>query len=447
MIFSIKKGIEIPIAGAPEQHIRNGQPISQIALVGDDYIALKPTMLVQVGEPVALGQPLFEDKKNSGVKFCSPASGTVAAINRGPKRKFESIIIAIEGNRRINFPSLNQRQPSDLSADEIRQTLIDSGLWTSFRTRPFGKIPQINNSPASIFITAIDTEPLAANPEVIISHYQEDFQLGVRLIKRLVQKIFLCTKKGPHIANHTYQGVTNCEFSGPHPAGLPSTHIHLIDPVHTNKSVWHINYHDIIAIGHLFRRGYLLDERVVSLAGPGVTTPSLIKTIIGANLKELCSQQIASQNLRVISGSVLSGRQAKEPTDFLGRYHQQITVIEEGDGRGLLKWLAAGKDRFSSLPLFLSAVSKKNNFAFNTATWGGRRAIFPLGTYEKVMPLDIIATSLLQSLAVGNTEKAQELGCLELVEEDLALCSFVCPGKNNFGPMLRYILTQIEAEG
>jgi len=447
MIISLQKGLNIPISGSPEQTIRQGPSIKHVALVGDDYIGLKPTMLVQEGDSVSRGQQLFEDKKNNGVVFCSPASGTVLSINRGPKRKFQSIVIAVDGNRKIRFPALNQRQPSDLQAQDIRETLVSSGIWASIRTRPFGKVPAIGSRPSSLFITAIDTEPLAADPEVIISHYQEDFNLGVRILHRVVPKVYLCTQKGPNISSHNFEGVTNCEFSGPHPAGLASTHIHFIDPVNAKKSVWHIDFQDVIAIGHLFRNGYLLSERVVSLSGPGVINSGLIKTSPGADLTELCHNQLSNEEMRIISGSVLSGRKAEGATNYLGRFHRQVTAIPEGDGRGLLSWLKPGNDRYSILPLFLSAITKEKTFAFNTAAWGGRRAIFPLEVYDKVMPLDIITTPLLQTLAVTNSQKAQELGCLELIEEDLALCSFVCPGKNNFGPMLRNVLTTIEADG
>ncbi|MCI5162915.1 MAG: NADH:ubiquinone reductase (Na(+)-transporting) subunit A, partial [Candidatus Electrothrix sp. AX5] len=236
-----------------------------------------------------------------------------------------------------------------------------------------------------------------------------------------------------------------------HPAGLASTHIHFLDPIHSGKEVWHIGYQDVIAIGHLFRTGKLWEERVIALTGPSMRHPRLIKTLAGASVLELCQGEVAENRARLIAGSVLNGHGMGEENvhGYLGRYQQQICALPEKDGSGLLNWLRPGGDRYSSLPIFLSAFTKKagTKFPLSTASWGGERAILPMGTYEKVLPLNLIATFLLKSIATGNTEKAAALGCLELIEEDLALCSFVCPGKNNFGPMLREVLTKIEEDG
>jgi Na+-transporting NADH:ubiquinone oxidoreductase subunit A len=236
-----------------------------------------------------------------------------------------------------------------------------------------------------------------------------------------------------------------CAFKGPHPAGLPSTHIHFLDPVNENKTVWHIDYQDIIALGHLLDTGYLREEKVISLAGPATLNPSLVTTRTGAYLPELCRKELVLEDVRVISGSVLSGHESSGNLTFLGRYHNQVSVLADDSGRSFLNWAMPGGKRFSVRPMFLSALKKKLSLPFTTALWGGKRAIYPLGTYDQVMPLDILATSLLKTLfSSQDTEKARDLGCLELVEDDLALCSFVCPGKNEFGPPLRRMLTAIE---
>ena len=237
-------------------------------------------------------------------------------------------------------------------------------------------------------------------------------------------------------------------FEGPHPAGLPSTHIHFIDPVSEFKTVWHLGAQDVCGLGGLLRTGKLSSERVVALGGPCFTNPRHVETISGASLSELCRAEISTaQQGRLVSGSILDGRQADPLRGFLGRYHQLVSCLPEGDGRQLFGWLRLGSDRFSVSRAFLTAFTKPLKVPFNTAVWGGDRAIFPLGTYEKVMPLDFVPIYFLKSLASGNTERAKELGCLELIEEDLALCSYVCPGKNDFGPMLRHTLTSIEEEG
>lgn len=446
--YHCRQGLDIPLQGSPEQIIRPGHDTFHAALIGDDYIGLKPTMLVSEGDSVKLGQPVFTDKKNEGVIFTSPGSGTVLEINRGAKRKFESLVIELSGNDAVIFPSLADRDITDVEPEEIRQTLIDSGLWCSFRTRPYGKIPRIDATPSSLFVTAIDTTPLAADPFVVIRSRRDDFYLGLKILGRFLPvTLNLCLAGDIKISGLNIENIDICTFSGPHPAGLPSTHIHLVDPVHADKEVWHICYQDVIAIGHLFRHGLLSTERTISLAGPGVKIPTLIRTHIGASIYELCAGLLfSSKKQRILSGSVLDGRPADTVHAYLGRYHRQISVVPEGSGRGFLNWMKPGRDRFSGTRLFLSSLARRRKFPMNTAAWGGRRAIFPLGSYEKVMPLDIIATSLLKSLAMGDAEKTEALGGLELIEEDLALCTFVCPGKNDYGPMLRDILTTIEKE-
>jgi Na+-transporting NADH:ubiquinone oxidoreductase subunit A len=445
--FHIKKGLDIPISGAPSGPIREGNKVGQVALVADDYIGMKPTMLVKEGERVALGQPMFTDKKNEGIVFTSPGCGIVSSINRGAKRKFESIIIRLDGDEAITFCDPDKTLESYIQ-EEIREILIKSGLWTTIRTRPYGKNPAITSNPCSLFITASDSSPLAADPQVIIGDAPESYQLGLRVLRKLLScPIHYCTGATQLLDCEQIDGIDYYSFQGPHPSGLPSTHIHFIDPVSDNKTVWHIGYQDVIAIGHLFASGQLLSERIVALCGTGCLNPGLVRTRIGANLHELCRRELSLEDLRIISGSVLSGRECQENIGFVGRFHDQVSVILDSSGRSIFNWLLPGLKRFSTRPVFASAYVKDLKLPMNTALWGGRRAIYPLGTYDEVMPLDIIATSLLKSISKGDTEKSIALGCLELIEEDLGLCGFVCPGKNEFGPVLRDVLTAIELGG
>ncbi len=457
--FTISKGLDIPISGAPEQSIRSGNSVTEVALLGADYVGLKPTMKVRVGDQVAGGQLLFIDKKNPGVRFTAPAPGKVTAIHRGPRRRFESLVIKLEGEERRFFTSPCPAPELLPAAETIKEILIESGQWTALRTRPYGKVPAPapKAKAASLFITAIDTEPLAPNPAVIINGHRNDFILGLNVLQLLTAKTFLCCSQDINIRRSDHPNIEVAHFSGPHPAGLASTHIHFLDPICSGKEVWHIGYQDVIAVGHLFRTGQLWEERVIALTGPSMQQPRLIKTLVGASVLELSQNELADPQARLIAGSVLNGHRMGEENvhGYLGRYQQQICALPEKDGSGLLNWLRPGGDRYSSLPIFLSAfteATKKNGeadtkFPLSTASWGGERAILPMGSYEKVMPLNLIATSLLKAIATGNTEKAAALGCLELIEEDLALCSFVCPGKNNFGPMLREVLTRIEEDG
>lgn len=446
--ISIKKGLDIPIEGTPASLLSDSKPVTSVALIGNDYIGMKPTMLVAVGDRVSCGQPLFTDKKNEGVMFTAPAAGTVTAINRGAKRKFESLVIDCNGDESLSFCPPDT-DPEQMGEQELLDLLITSGLWTALRTRPYGKIPAVDSKPASLFVTVIDTEPLGPDIKLIYEQIHDDFKRGLTALAGALQiPVYVCHDETLNFPKMSSEQVSFVSFTGPHPAGLPSTHIHFLDPVHETKTVWHIDLQDVAAIGGLLQTGKLVSERIIALAGPSVKEPRHIHTISGASIAEICADElIGSESTRILSGSVLDGRQASENHQFLGRYHQQISCLPEGDGRELFGWLMPGGDRFSITRAFWSAFSKPEKFPFNTAVFGGNRAIFPLGTYEKVMPLDIIPVYLLKNLASGNTERAKELGCLELIEEDLALCSYVCPGKNNFAPMLRETLTTIEQEG
>ena len=455
-MLTIKKGLDLPLAGSPEQHIEIARATSRVALLGDDYIGMKPTMLVAEGERVSLGQPVFEDKKNPGILFTAPASGTVVGITRGAKRKFESIEIAVEGDERIEFDSVRGGDPESLGRQTIVDTLVASGLWTAFRTRPYGVVPSIDTAPHSIFVTAIDTNPLAADPAVAMADRKDQFVLGLRLLTQLTDgKTYLCKATGSEISAGGIAGVEEHAFGGPHPAGLVGTHIHHLDPIGPSKTVWYINYQDVCMLGSFLQTGTLDTRRIVSLAGPIVDKPRLLQTRLGVDIAELIDGEYTLNQLdpdrpvdvRPISGSVLCGRTARDPHHYLGRYHHQISVLEEGTTREFLGWQGPGFDKYSVTKVYASAGTPSKKFKMTTTTHGSERAMVPLGTYERVMPLDILATQLLRSLIVRDTEEAQALGALELEEEDIALCTFVCPGKYDYGSLLRENLNTIKREG
>ena len=445
----INKGLDVPIANPPEQKIYDGPEIRTVAVVGTDYLGMKPTMAVAEGDTVKRGTLLFTDKKNAGVKFTSPAAGTVKSVNRGDKRAFQSIVIDVDGDDAEKFKTAGNGDVKSLSRDDVVENLVDSGLWTSLRQRPYSKVPAINSSPNSIFITATDTNPLCAKPEVIILEREQDFRFGIQVIQHLTDgKVFLVSCPGVTLPGEELADVDDVEFDGPHPAGLVGTHIHFLDPVNEKKNVWHINYQDVMAIGHLFLTGELDARRIVSVAGPAVYKPRLVRTRLGASIKELTYGELAEDDVRVISGSVLSGRAVSNgPLEFLSRYHLQVSAVVEGREREFLGWQKPGTDKFSLRKIFASALTPNQTFKFTTSTGGSKRAMVPIGMYEDVMPLDIIPTFLLRSLIIEDTDQATALGALELDEEDLALCTFVCPGKYEYGTMLRKSLSLIESEG
>lgn len=443
-MYRIRRGLDLPVAGKPDQSISEAPEVSTVALVGDDYIGMKPTMAVKEGDRVKLGQLLFTDKKTPGVRYTSPGAGVVEAVRRGAKRKFEALVIKLEGDEAEEFETLAE---ADLGAEAVRERLVASGLWTMLRTRPFNKVPAPETTPSSIFVTAMDSHPLAGDPAPVIAEHSEDFVLGLKALKTLTEgSVFVCARSGSEVPGGDVEGVRVEEFAGPHPSGLPGTHIHLLDPVHEEKTVWFLGCQDVIACGHLLRTGKLSVERVVSLAGPLVEKPRLVRTRLGACLDELTEGQLKDGDRRIVSGSVLGGRTAGEPVNFLGRYHVQVSVLEEGHQRELLGWALPGLKRYSAHALFGLLWSDKEK-AMTTSTRGSLRAMVPIGAYEKLLPFETEPTFLLRALITGDTERAQALGCLELDEEDLALCTYICPSKNDYGPLLRTSLETIEKEG
>jgi Na+-transporting NADH:ubiquinone oxidoreductase subunit A len=327
--------------------------------------------------------------------------------------------------------------------------LLESGLWTALRTRPYDKVPNPETVPHAIFVNAMDTNPLAANPDIVMSQHEESFRHGVTVLTRLTDGVaYVCRRRGSAAARISgVDSISEQEFDGPHPAGLVGTHIHLLDPVGANKTVWHLNYQDAIAIGKLFTTGKLDVSRVIALCGPQVTAPRLIRTCLGAATRDLTRDELREGENRVVSGSALHGTTCEGSVAYLGRYSLQITVLREGRERFLLRYIQPGSDMYSVTNLVTGKFRSGHRFPLTTTTNGSARAMVPIGTYEDVMPLDILPTHLLRYLIVGDTDRAAQLGALELGEEDLALCTYVCPGKYEYGPILRDALTRIEIEG
>ncbi|MEZ9767827.1 Na(+)-translocating NADH-quinone reductase subunit A [Vibrio breoganii] len=446
-MITIKKGLDLPISGAPTQVINDGNTVSKVALLGEEYVGMRPTMHVREGDVVKKGQVLFADKKNPGVVFTAPQSGTVSQVNRGAKRVLQSVVIEIAGDEQITFDKYEQNELAKLDADVIRKQLIDSGSWTALRTRPFSKVPAVDSTTNAIFVTAIDTNPLAANPDVIINDQSEAFVAGLDLLSALTNdKVFVC-KNGGSLPRSEQSNVEEHVFSGPHPAGLVGTHMHFLYPVNEEHVAWSISYQDVIAFGKLFLTGEIYSDRVVALAGPVVNNPRLVRTTVGAYLPELADKEMMPGEVRIISGSVLWGTNAAGPHAYLGRYHQQVSALREGRDKELLGWAMPGKNKFSITRSFLGHLFKGQLYNLTTSLNGGERAMVPIGNYEKVMPLDIEPTLLLRDLCAGDVDSAQRLGVLELSEEDVALCTYVCSGKYEYGELLRECLDTIEKEG
>ncbi|MBH23013.1 MAG: NADH:ubiquinone reductase (Na(+)-transporting) subunit A [Myxococcales bacterium] len=450
-VHKIKKGLDLPITGAPAQKISDGPKVTRVAVMNDDYPFMKPRMLVKVGDQVKRGQPLFEDRKTEGVVFTAPGGGEVVAVNRGERRKLESVVIALSGDEgEVQYTHYSGSPVGDVSGEQARALLVESGLWTALRQRPFSKVPSPSESCHSIFVTAMASDPLAPDMDVVMAGRQEQITAGLTVLSKLTEgPVWLCRKPGSKIDAGGAPRVSVEEFTGPHPAGLPGTHIHTLAPASRTRTAWYLNIQDVAAIGALFTTGKLDVERVVSLAGPVVKEPKLLRTRLGASTAELTAGALQGGENRIVSGSVLSGHKAQgDVFGYIGRYHQTVSCLAEDRERVFLGWLGPGMDKFSTARAFLSGIfGMGKKFNFTTTTHGSHRAMVPIGMFERVMPLDVMPTFLLRALIAGDLEQSEKLGCLELDEEDLGLCSFVSPGKEDYGVILRKRLTTIWKEG
>ncbi len=459
-VHKIKKGLDLPIAGKPSQAISDGQPVKRVAVMADDFPGMKPGFEVEVGDSVRRGQLLFKDRRRGEVWHTSPGAGTVVGVHRGARRALLSVVVELNENERNGRPSDEDYQvfesytgadPDTLGADQVRALLQESGMWTALRARPFSKVPLPDaEAPYALFVTAADTNPLAADPQIVLADRRMDFDTGLRVLSTLTEgKTYLCVAAGSAVPTDLKADVQVEEFRGPHPSGTAGLHIHTLAPVSRTRTVWYIGYQDVANVGRLFKTGRLSVDRVVALGGPPLSNPCLVRTRVGASTHELLAQEEAGLgDVRYISGSVLSGKKAMgEEYGYMGRFDNQITVIEEGREREFMGWLSPGTKKYSTVPIYLSWLTRPKEMDFTTTTNGSHRAIIPIGMYERVTPFDLVIPYVLRAISVGDVETAEQLGCLELDEEDVALCTFVDPGKNDFGPILRKNLEIIEREG
>jgi len=451
--FRLRRGLDLPIAGQPDcAQVEAAPAVGRVAWLGDDAPGVRPRVLVAVGDRVRLGQTLCVDRRRPEVRFAAPGAGVVTAVERGERRRVEAIAIRLEGDAAESFERVDPASLGELPRERLRELLLASGWWPALRTRPFSRIPDPGSAPRALFVTALASDPLAPPAERLLAERPADFALGVAALARLVEgPVWVCTRPGAAVPIPALPNVGAAEFAGPHPAGLPGTHIHRIDPVGPDCTAWHVGHADVVALGGLLATGRLDAERVVALAGPSFARPRLVRTRAGASTEDLVRGELRDESCRVVAGSVLSGRGASGPVSFLRRSDTQLCAIPEDPDtprgwrghRGRADpggWLVPTRDGRSRDAL--APFARRRRFS---ASLGGRRgAFFPLERLERAFPLDLPVGPLLRSLVVGDVDEAVALGCLELAEEDLALASFLCPGKLDYGALLREVLDEIE---
>lgn len=419
MRVNIKSGLDLKVGLSPAGAM-DTKSSSSAAILGRDFPGVKFEVLVDKGTHVVAGEPILRDRHCTDIVFVAPLSGTVAAVNRGAKRALLSMQVVADGGEGASEFSI----PTVLDKDATRRLMLVSGLWTTLRKRPFGHIPDPDAEPNALLVTAIDTEPLAPDPALVIAAHADQFTSGLSALTAICDApIYLCKASATEIPMGESDRVQAAEFSGPHPAGLPGTHIFSLCPIGFNGSeVWHIGYQDVIALGYLVITGKTWLQRVVTLAGPAVRHPRLLTVPLAAAVDELVAGELEDGPVRVISGSALSGHTARGAEAFLGQRHNQVTVLSE------------------------APTEKPRRNGFDTWLGGQPGPLVPIADLDRLAPPGILPVPLMRALLVGDVERARDLGALELVEEDLALITYSCPSKNDYGKLLREVLNQLDKE-
>ena len=437
-MIKTKKGLDLPISGNPTMDLDSSTAINSVAVLGADYVGLKPTMMVEEGDTVSSGQKLFENKKNPGTYITAHSSGIIKSINRGEKRRFLSLVI--ETNDSLDPIKFNLNDYSNSI-----EFLIDSGALAYFRTRPYNRMPIPTELPSAIFVNACDTNPLSVDPHELIKLDQNLFNDGLDFIKGIDDSIKTFCSYQNNDFDQSVKGIRYNRFEGPHPAGLVGTHIHFLHPVGQNKLVWSISWQEVISLGYLLNNNCLRCDKYVSIGGPGVRDPKVLKLKYGSNLTEATAGKIL-ENSRVISGSVLNGHTGESVMNYLGSFDNQVSVLPDESNDILFNWAMPGSKLHSKLPAFISSWIKPKEFNFNVSMNGGNRAIVPISSYQEIMPLNILTTQLLKCLVTLDIELGEKLGVLELAPEDLALASYVCPSKYDYQSILNTNLEKMYEE-
>ena len=446
-MIKIKKGIDIHLVGEAKKEVRNYEP-QLFALKPHDFIGVVPKMHVAEGDDVKVGTVLFHDKNNESVFFTSPASGKVKAIVRGEKRVILQVIVESDGKfETIDF---GKADPSKLSRNEIVEKLVQSGTWTMLRQRPYSTIAKTQDEPKCIAVSMFDTAPLAPDNNFIVKDQMTAIKAGVEALAKLTKGMVYLnvnsseTQQALASLNFSAKNVIVPEFQGPHPAGNVSTQLNVLSPINKGETVWYTYAQNLIAIGNLFLNGVYDSSRVVAFTGSEVKEPMYYRTRIGADMSGLYAN-IATENVRIISGNVLTGKKINGE-NFLGYYDSQVTVIPEGDHYQLFGWLAPNFKKFTSTNTMGASLCKKSKKVLDTNLNGGIRPLIMTGNFEKVFPFDIYPMQLIKACIIKDIDQMEELGIYEIDAEDFALCEVIDPSKTAIQQIVRESLEMLRKE-
>ena len=428
-VMQIRRGYDIQLVGEAEKNIIEAPLSKSVDVVPSNFKFLTPKALVVEGDGVEAGQVLFIDKNNPDIQFCAPVSGIVSEIVRGEKRRIMAVRILTDKNG-IQYKGFPKENPKTLSADHIRQRLLEAGCWAYIQQRPFGCIADPTVAPKAIFISCFDSAPLAPNLTFIITQEPDNFRTGIEALAKLGDcPVHLGLKKGEMLSSisHT-EGVDIHHFDGPHPAGNVGIQIHHIDPIRSGEVVWTLHPQDVIIIGRLFNEGRYRAERIVAVTGAQVRKAQYYKVQTGQHLGSVLDDDLFIEKNRIIEGNVLHGQQVPENA-HISFYTNHITVLPEGDEPEFLGWLLPGLKKLSLSRTFFSWLAKNRKYDLDTNTHGEERPFVMTGQYEKVLPMNILPVFLLKAILAKDIEKMEQLGIYEVAEEDFALCEFVCTSK------------------
>lgn len=425
-VIKLKKGLDIRLQGKAETVFAQVALPELYAIKPTDFKGLVPKMVAKVGDKVQAGSVLFFDKQHPEVKFVSPVGGELVAVNRGDRRVILEVVVKADNSvAPIDF---GKSELSKMSRQQVVDKLLESGAWTYFKQRPYNVVANPAAEPKAIFVSTFDSAPLAPDYDYIITQNEDAFQAGLDVLTKIAPVYVGTHNKG---CSKAFSGA-KCEkvtaFDGPHPAGCVGVQINHTNPINAGEKVFTIQPQEVVAIGKLFTTGIHDFSRIVVMTGSEMKKRAYVRTILGAQLTTMVSGNLEDGNVRLISGNVLTGTQVKAD-GFLGFYDSQITAIPEGDEYEFMGWAAPGFNKFSLSRTFFSWIARNKEYRLNANTHGELRAFVVSNEMEKVFPMDIYPEHLIKAIMAEDIDKMEQLGIYEVVEEDMALCEFVCTSK------------------